>query len=205
MVEDYVQRDVRDLEIVWPEGLDRLALDNLKKEVANLSLDTLFSVLGKVREAEDCLDSYFSSQLAGDTGPAILDLLHPTIISSSYSQFRAGHYRDAVFNAFVAVFDLIRARTGVESDGVALVSDVLSLDKPKLVISTLRTESGRNEQKGFLQILQGVYLGIRNPKAHTLFTDLDEISAIQYLVLASLLARRIDGAQTPDSQHSATT
>jgi uncharacterized protein (TIGR02391 family) len=64
-----------------------------------------------------------------------------------------------------------------------------------MVLSTLKTESGKNEQKGFLQILQGAYLGIRNPKAHSLLSDLDEQKALQYLVFASLLARRIEDAK----------
>jgi hypothetical protein len=39
-----------------------------------------------------------------------LDFLHPVVIESAYGQFRNGHLRDAVFNAFVAVFDLLRRR-----------------------------------------------------------------------------------------------
>jgi hypothetical protein len=61
-----------------------------------------------------------------------------------------------------------------------------------LIVSDLSTESGRSDQKGFIQILQGAYLSVRNPKAHSLKTDLNTESAAQYLVFASLLARRID-------------
>jgi uncharacterized protein (TIGR02391 family) len=57
------------------------------------------------------------------------------------------------------------------------------------------TESGKNDQKGFLQIYQGAFLGVRNPKAHSLAHDLDQIKAAQYLVFASLLARRVDEAK----------
>jgi hypothetical protein len=42
-----------------------------------------------------------------------------------------------------------------------------------------------------MQILVGAYLGIRNPKAHSLNHDLDPEKAAQYLIFASLLARRI--------------
>jgi hypothetical protein len=42
-----------------------------------------------------------------------------------------------------------------------------------------------------MQILVGTYLGIRNPKAHSLNHDLDAERAAQYLIFASLLARRI--------------
>ena len=146
---------------------------------------------------EDQVDAYFVSQRSGDLASAIIDLLHPVVFESSYAQFRAGHLRDAVFNAIVAVFDLLRKRTGLDKDGAQLVAEAFSLERPRLIISTLATESGQNEQKGFIQILQGSYLGVRNPKAHSLTSDLDVVKAGQYLVFASLLARRIEEAQTP--------
>ncbi len=119
------------------------------------------------------------------------------ICESSYNHFRAGRYRDAVLNALVAVFDLIRCRTGLERDGAQLIAEAFSLESPKLVFSNLDTEFGKNDQKGFIQILQGAYLGIRNPRAHSLSTDLDQFKAAQYLVFASFLARRIDEAKPP--------
>lgn len=125
------------------------------------------------------------------------DLLHPVVFEHAYQQYRNGHLRDAVLNAIVAVFDLIRERTGLKIDGQGLVSEAFSLEKPQLIFSELATESGRNDQKGFLQILSGAYIGIRNPKAHSLHHDLDEKKAAQYLVFASLLARRISEANAP--------
>jgi len=68
----------------------------------------------------------------------------------------------------------------------------MSLQNPKIVLSELDTEFGQNDQKGFMQIFKGVYQGIRNPKAHSLTHDLTPIKAAQYLVFASLLARRIE-------------
>ncbi len=121
-------------------------------------------------------------------------LLHPTIRESSYQQYQDGHYRDAVFNSVIAVFDLIRHRTGVQGDGDNLIGQVMSLENPILVLSNLNTESGQNDQKGFIQILKGVYQGVRNPKAHSLINTLTDIKAAQYLVFLSLLARRIEEA-----------
>jgi uncharacterized protein (TIGR02391 family) len=91
---------------------------------------------------------------------------------------------------------MIRERTGVDADGVRLVGEALSLEKPLLVLSNLNSESGRNDQKGFLQIMQGAYVGIRNPKAHTLLSDLTQRTALQHLVFASLLARRVEEASS---------
>lgn len=121
-------------------------------------------------------------------------ILHTLILKHAYPQFRDGHLRSAVLDAFIAVFDIIRERTGLRLDGAELVGKAFSLSEPWLIVSELDTESGRSDQKGFIQLLQGAYLSVRNPKAHSLQSDLDAISAAQYLVFASLLARRVEAA-----------
>ncbi|MGM0769643.1 MAG: TIGR02391 family protein, partial [Pseudomonadota bacterium] len=122
------------------------------------------------------------------------DLLHPLIIQSSLDLYIRGHLRESVLNSITAVFDYIREKTGVEDDGDRLIGKVMSLSNPIMILSELDTESGKNDQKGFMQIFQGAYQGIRNPKAHTLNHDLNEMKAAQYLILSSLLARRVDEA-----------
>lgn len=121
-------------------------------------------------------------------------LLHPEVSKHALAHYMNGHLRDAVLNSIIAVFDLIRLRTKLNEDGDKLVGKALSLDDPYLVLSEIGTESGQNDQKGFMQILKGAYQGIRNPKAHSLNHDLTEEKAAQYLVLSSLLARRIEEA-----------
>ena len=119
-------------------------------------------------------------------------LLHPAIISSSLGQYRNGHLRDAVLNGVIAVFDLIRDRTGLDLDGKELVGQAFGRDRGRLVFSEIKTETGRNDQKGFLQIYEGIYTEVRNVKAHSLNHDLNEQKTIQYLVTLSLLARRVE-------------
>lgn len=123
-------------------------------------------------------------------------LLHPIVYESAFHHYINGHYRDAVLNSIVAIFDLMRKRSGLDLDGAALATQALSLDKPLLILSELDSDSGRNDQKGFMQIFVGAYLGIRNPKAHSLNHDLDADKAAQYLVFASLLARRVDESRS---------
>lgn len=96
------------------------------------------------------------------------DLMHPAITASSYDLYRNGHLREAVLNSITALFDHIRSRTKSNEDGDKLIEKVLSLDKPLLTLSELQTESGQNDQKGFMQIFKGAYQGIRNPKAHSI-------------------------------------
>lgn len=125
------------------------------------------------------------------------NLLHPIIHKSSYKHYQDGHLRDAVLNSVVAIFDYIREKTGLAEDGDKLISQAFSLSDPFVVLSELQSESGQNDQKGFMQIYKGAYQGIRNPKAHSLVHDLTEQKAAQYLVFASLLARRIEEASFP--------
>ena len=122
----------------------------------------------------------------------LIELLDPWVLEHSFEQFKNGQYRDAVLNSFIALGDLLRDKTGVPLDGSALATSVLSLKNPKIILSDIDTDSGINDQIGFMQILQGSFTGIRNPKAHSIRHDLNENKTIQYLVLASLLARRIN-------------
>lgn len=122
-------------------------------------------------------------------------LLHPIILENSYKLFRNGHLREAVLNSVVAVFDYIRELTGVQEDGDRLIGQVFSLEDPYIILSNLRSESGQNDQKGFMQIYKGVFQGVRNPKSHSLTHDLTELKAAQYLVFSSLLVRRIEESE----------
>lgn len=190
---DLVKRSLRDLERAWPSPLDRGVLDRLAKSAETVTRQTYDGILREQLPAvENALDDYYASQPVGDISVAILDLLHPAIIESSYSHFRAGHYREAVLNAFVTVFELIRRRTSLDKDGAALIGQVFSLENPLLVFDTLESESGRNQQKGYIQILQGAYLAIRNPNAHSSSSTVDRQEAAQCLVFASFLSRKVE-------------
>jgi uncharacterized protein (TIGR02391 family) len=119
-------------------------------------------------------------------------LLHPSIEKSSLEQYKAGYLREAVLNGVIAVFDLIRTRTKLDLDGSKLTGQAFGLENGKLIFSEVESESGRNDQVGFMKIYEGVYTGVRNVKAHSLNHDLDERKAGQYLVMLSLLARRVE-------------
>jgi uncharacterized protein (TIGR02391 family) len=158
-------------------------------EDANTNMNMAIGVLNQaIKRAEIEENSNALPQIGFE------NLLHPVIVESSLSLYTSGHLRESVLNAITAVFDLIRKRTGVDDDGDRLIGQVMSIGNPLLVLSELESESGQNDQKGFMQIFKGAYQGIRNPKAHTLNHDLDEMKAAQYLVFASMLARRVEEA-----------
>jgi uncharacterized protein (TIGR02391 family) len=195
---DYVKEDLNRLNRALPGDVGRQTIKAILQEISTIDRwygDTLLEPLARL---EDEIDEYFLEERPASGGTEFVELLHPRIMASSYRQYRDGHYRESVFNAIVGIFDFVREKTGLDLDGAALVGEAFSLEHPLLAIGDLGTESGKNEQKGFIQILQGVYLGIRNPKAHTLTSDLNEHKAAQYLVMASLFARRIDEAVPVD-------
>ena len=111
------------------------------------------------------------SPQAGTSVPQDLSLealLHPVVREAAYDRFLNGHLREAVLNSILAIGDQLRARTGLELDGDELIGRALSLEDPYIVLSELKTTSGKNDQKGFMQILKGAFQGIRNPKAPAL-------------------------------------
>ncbi|MGB0220152.1 MAG: TIGR02391 family protein [Sinimarinibacterium flocculans] len=198
-----VSRCLSDVQRLWPKELPTEDLDHISNALGEGKQGNYYQIVtAYIPRLENALDDHFLNQPSGDLAYAILELLHSRVTAASYAHFRAGRYRDAVLNSIVVVFDMLRERTGLDSDGAELVSETFSLQRPRLIFTTLETESGRDEQKGFLQILQGYYLGIRNPKAHSLAIDTDPFSAAQYLVMSSILCRKIEDARLVEGQQA---
>ena len=123
-----------------------------------------------------------------------LDHLHPFIGRGCAQLFRDGHYAQAVEEAAKAVFQYIRDATGLTLDGAALAQAAFSLNKPILAFSDLADQTKKDEQVGFMEMLAAFAKGVRNPLTHT-HGHLEEAQkAFEYLVMASLLCRRIDDA-----------
>ncbi len=195
-IKEYLKDDYRRLHAAWNEHVEGDLPSSLGRHIAwgmaNDFQDILYRDLPALEEALD-LHLAEAAEEKGEDG--FEHLLHSVVVQSSLEHFKSGHYREAVLNSVTAIFDLIRSRTGVDLDGSALVNQAFSLNDPYLVLSELDTDSGRNDQKGFIQLFSGSYQGIRNPKAHSLNHDLTELKASQYLVHSSLLARRVGEAR----------
>ncbi len=73
---------------------------------------------------------------------------------------------------------------------------------PPLRFNEGKTASERDEQEGFAHLFMGAMLGIRNPKAHDPFVDVDDDRAADYLAFASLLMRRLDDVEQQLAQNS---
>lgn len=119
--------------------------------------------------------------------------LHPKIREVSEKLFVDGHYAQAIFEAFKAVNNAVKEKTGIrDKDGQSLMAYAFSGNPPPLALNSLQTQSEKDEQDGFKFLFMGAMTGIRNPKAHDHVRQTDPYRTLHYLAFASLLMTRID-------------
>lgn len=123
--------------------------------------------------------------------------LHPLIEKVSLDKFGNQHYADSVETAFKEINSrlkrICRKLGHPEVDGTSLMNFIFSEHNPILKFEDTSTTSGRDVQKGYMQIFAGAMQGIRNPKAHENMSITRE-AAIKRLIFASLLMDKIDEA-----------
>ncbi|WP_308922340.1 TIGR02391 family protein [Janthinobacterium sp. J1-1] len=124
--------------------------------------------------------------------------LQPTIPSALWnavqSAYEAENYSHAILEATYLISGVLRERAGVDGDGASLVGQALAGDDPKLKLNAFQSESERNEQKGFEQMLRGIYLGIRNPRSHEQTTD-DKETADAIIHFLGYIIKRLNSSK----------
>ncbi len=121
--------------------------------------------------------------------------LHPRIASVVTQLYENGHYANAVLDGSIALINFVKEKSGRHDlDGKNLVQTVFSVNNPILAVADLSDQTGRDEQEGMMHLFEGAVMAIRNPRAHALF-DHDPQSALEYIVLLSLLAKRLEVAK----------
>jgi uncharacterized protein (TIGR02391 family) len=85
--------------------------------------------------------------------------------------------------------------SGLNGDGAELVNKAFTGQQPVLALGPLTTESEKSEQKGFANLLIGLFGAVRNPLAHAPKTNwpMSEQDALDILTLVSLIHRKLDG------------
>ena len=112
------------------------------------------------------------------------------------NSFENRDFTGAIQDSMYFLGDLIRDRSGLEGDGVALVGKAFGGRRPVLRVNKLKTESDRNVQNGVEQLLRGLYQAVRNPRSHGKHTDSEE-DAIALILFVNYLTRIIDKSKTP--------
>lgn len=87
------------------------------------------------------------------------------------SNYESGDYKGAILDGMQVVTDVLREKSAVDGDGGALVGQALGGENPKLRLNALSTTTEKDLQKGFEQILRGMYLAVRNPRTHEAKND----------------------------------
>lgn len=106
------------------------------------------------------------------------------------------NYFHAVLESTKSVSDKTRNLSGLISDGASLVDEAFSLKNPVLAINSLRTESEQSEQKGFSNLLKGIFGMFRNTTAHApkINWDISKADAIDLMTTLSFIHRKLDNA-----------
>lgn len=105
----------------------------------------------------------------------------------------------AQLEATKSVFDRLRQLTGATGDGAALVDDALALGQsgtPRIAINPLQSQTERDEQKGFANLIKGLAGLYRNPVAHDprLNRTVTDDELLELLTTLSMIHRRLDAA-----------
>lgn len=115
----------------------------------------------------------------------------------SLSLFRDRHYARAVEEAYKCIDNFVKNRAKSKNSGASLMQHVFSPNKPLLKLNPMKTESHQNEQLGYMQILAGCMTGIRNPRAHEHKLKDSPERALDLIVLASHLMKKLKRTRRP--------
>lgn len=121
---------------------------------------------------------------------------HSEIFKYCKAELLEENYFHAVLEAIKGVANRIRELSGLTSDGAELVNKAFSVKMPILAINSLCTETEQSEQKGFSNMLIGIFGSIRNPIAHApkISWPITEQDALDIFSMVSFVHRKLDVA-----------
>jgi uncharacterized protein (TIGR02391 family) len=121
-------------------------------------------------------------------------MFHPQIEEVSRRLYQDGHFKQAVFEAFVSIINRVKDQANLHDlDNEKLMNNVFGQGGggPRIRFNSLSTQAERDEQTGIMNLFKGI-CGIRNFKAHTNVLFDSPERGHEYLALASLLMRLLD-------------
>jgi uncharacterized protein (TIGR02391 family) len=105
----------------------------------------------------------------------------------------------AALEATKSVFGRVRQMSGLSGDGAALIDAALSLGKsgvPIIAINDLASQTNRDEQTGFANLIKGLAGMFRNPVAHDprVLRTVTDTQLLELVTSLSMVHRRLDAA-----------
>jgi uncharacterized protein (TIGR02391 family) len=127
--------------------------------------------------------------------------VHSDVLRFCKAELLQQNYFHAVLEATKSVANKIRSKSGLTCDGAQLAQEALSIGRPgspKIAINQLMTETERGEQRGFTNLVVGLFGTFRNPAAHAekIYWPINEQDALDILSMVSLVHRKLDGASS---------
>lgn len=106
------------------------------------------------------------------------------------------NYFHAVLEAIKGIAQRIRDMSSLTTDGADLVNTAFAVKSPVLKINTLSTETEISEQKGFSNMLVGLFGSVRNPVSHAPKKSwlMSEQDALDIMSTVSFIHRKLDNA-----------
>jgi uncharacterized protein (TIGR02391 family) len=159
---------------------------------------------GRVRRVQKAANLNDALERAGRLHAALVNRgVHEDVLAFCRGELLQQNYFHAVLEATKSIAAKIRTLSGLTSDGAELAQGAFGLAKdgsnPRLAINSLTTDTDKGEQRGFTNLLIGLFGTVRNPLAHNpkLEWPMDERDALDILTLTSLIHRKLDATRRP--------
>lgn len=121
---------------------------------------------------------------------------HEEIFNYCRAELVDENYFHAVLEAVKGIAQRIRDMSSLTTDGADLFNTAFSVKQPILKINALNTDTEISEQKGFSNMLVGLFGSVRNPVAHAPKKSwhMSEQDALDILSTVSFIHRKLDNA-----------
>lgn len=120
--------------------------------------------------------------------------IHSKIYEYCNSELISENYFHSVFEAVKSIAEEIRQRTSLTLDGAELIDRALSVTNPLIKINSLQTDTEQSEQKGFSNLIKGVFGMFRNTTAHApkVVWTITEDEALDIMTTISLIHKKLN-------------
>jgi uncharacterized protein (TIGR02391 family) len=158
-------------------------LGMLAPDIEQSYTGTVF-VTRRGREAAQSADAYRQAERRAHFPPTTF---HGDLRGAPYDAFVRGNFQQAITEAFRIVEVRVRDSSRSEGNGVALMRAAFHEDTGPLKASS----TDKAERQALAHLFAGAFGWVRNPAMHR-DVPVNDVSAIEQLMLASLLLRIVD-------------
>lgn len=139
-----------------------------------------------IQEAEQRVN-HFKSKLENRN-------IHSKIFEYCNSELITENYFHSVFEAVKSIAEEIRKKTSLTLDGSELIDRAFSVNSPLIKINPLENETEKSEQKGFSNLIKGVFGMFRNTTAHSpkIVWQITEDEALDIMTTISMIHKKIE-------------